>query len=77
LLAGNSFGFEIFSGIAKAIYSIKPRFLDFANAHAYKFIRLMHGKRGENPPLPRNCNRRELSVVATEVVPPGKAAQSL
>ena len=49
-------------------YSIKTRFLDFANARVYKFIRLMHGKRGENPPLPRNCNRRELSVVATEVV---------
>ncbi len=28
----------------------------------------MYGKSGENPPLPRNCNRRELSVVATEVV---------
>ena len=28
----------------------------------------MYGKSGENPPLPRNCNRRELSAVATEVV---------
>ena len=34
--------------------------LDFVLAHEYKFDCLVYGKRGEIPPLPRNCDRVEL-----------------
>src|SRR5947207_4034486 len=36
------------------------RLLDFEAAPSITSSCLMHGKRGENPPLPRNCNRIEL-----------------
>jgi hypothetical protein len=37
MLPGSISGFEIFYGFAETVYSIKVRYLDFANARAYKF----------------------------------------
>src|SRR6476646_5564358 len=57
--------FEIFCGVAETVYSIKPDTLTLRTRALINSNCLMYGKSGENPPLPRNCNRRELSVVAT------------
>jgi len=39
------------------------------------FLLLVNGKRGENPPLPRNCKRQDESNDVPPGAFPGKAAQ--